>query len=168
MFLEERTAAAITTGDAERMALELYGVRAVAATLPGEYDSNFRLRVNDGRELVLKCMHPARETAFIDMQCAALTHLETHAPRLPLPQVHRTEKGGSFTTIIDSSGQTRLVWMLGYLPGDTLAKANPHSPELLFDLGRFLGELDTALGSFSHPATNRELKWDSSRAGWIR
>ena len=72
MFLEERTAVAVTTGDAERMARELYGLRAVAATLPGEYDSNFRLRVNDGREFVLKCMHPARETAFIDMQCAAV------------------------------------------------------------------------------------------------
>jgi 4-aminobutyrate aminotransferase-like enzyme/Ser/Thr protein kinase RdoA (MazF antagonist) len=167
MFLEERTAVAVTTGDAERMARELYGVRAVAATLPGEYDSNFRLRVNDGREFVLKCMHPARETAFIDMQCSALTHLETHAPRLPLPRVHRNEKGGSFATMIDSTGQTRLVWMLGYLSGDMLAKANPHSPELLFDLGRFLGELDAALGSFSHPATHRELKWDSSRAGWI-
>jgi 4-aminobutyrate aminotransferase-like enzyme/Ser/Thr protein kinase RdoA (MazF antagonist) len=168
MFLEERTAVAITTGEAERMARELYRVTAVATTLPGEYDSNFHLRVNDGREFVLKCMHPARETAFIDMQCTALAHLETHAPRLSLPRVHRTEKGDSFARILDSSGQTRLVWMLGYLPGDTLAKANPHSPELLFDLGQFLGEMDAALRGFSHPATHRELKWDSSRAGWIR
>src|SRR6266850_1153476 len=106
MFLEERPAVAITTGEAERMARELYRVVAVATALPGEYDSNFHLRVNDGLEFVLKCMHPARETAFVDMQCAALTHLETHAPRLPLPRVHRTEKGDAFATILDSSSQT--------------------------------------------------------------
>lgn len=168
MFLEERTAVAITTREAERMARELYRVTAVATALPGEYDSNFHLRVNDGREFVLKCMHPARETAFIDMQCSALRHLETHAPRLPLPRVHRTEKGDSFTSILDTLGQTRLLWMLAYLPGGTLAKANPHSPELLCDVGQFLGEMDVALRSFSHPAIHRELKWDSSRAAWIR
>ena len=168
MFLEEGTAVAITTGDAARLARELYGVKAAATSLPGEYDSNFHLHANDGREFVLKCMHPARENAFIDMQCAALTHLATHAPLLPLPRVHRTEKGASFAPIVDASGQTRLVWMLGFLPGDTLTMANPHSPELLADLGRFLGEMDAGLSSFSHPAAHRELKWDSSRAGWIR
>src|SRR5437667_217838 len=168
MFLEERTAVAIKTGDVERLAHELYGLKAAASSLPGEYDSNVHLQANDGRQFVLKCMHPARENAFIDMQCAALTHLATHAPLLPLPRVHRTEKGASFAPIVDASGQTRLVWMLGFLPGDTLTMANPHSPELLADLGRFLGEMDAGLSSFSHPAAHRELKWDSSRAGWIR
>jgi 4-aminobutyrate aminotransferase-like enzyme/Ser/Thr protein kinase RdoA (MazF antagonist) len=168
MFLEERTAVAITTSGAERIAHELYGVTAGATALPGEHDSNFHLHVNDGHELVLKYMHPARETAFIDMQCAALTHLATHAPRLALPRVRRTKKGEAFAWIVDTAGQTRLVWMLGYLAGNTLASVNPHSPELLADLGKFLGEMDSALGTFSHPAAHRELKWDSSRAAWIR
>jgi len=44
----------------------------------------------------------------------------------------------------------------------------PHSPELLRDLGRFLGEMDAALQSFEHVAAHRELKWDSSRARWIQ
>jgi 4-aminobutyrate aminotransferase-like enzyme len=49
-----------------------------------------------------------------------------------------------------------------------LAKVRPHTPELLSDLGRFLGEMDAALQTFSHPAAHRELKWDSSRTGWIK
>ena len=53
MFLEERTALTITPADAERLARELYGLSAKAITLPGEYDANFYLRVEDGRELVL-------------------------------------------------------------------------------------------------------------------
>jgi 4-aminobutyrate aminotransferase-like enzyme len=39
---------------------------------------------------------------------------------------------------------------------------------MLEDLGRFLGQMDRALQTFSHPAAFRGLKWDSSRAGWIR
>jgi 4-aminobutyrate aminotransferase-like enzyme/Ser/Thr protein kinase RdoA (MazF antagonist) len=168
MFLEESTAVAISTSDAERLANELYGVAAAATELPGEYDCNFHLRASDGREFVFKCMHPARENSFIDMQCAALAHLATNVARLPLPRVQLTTRGERFTSIADAEGQTRLVWMLSYLPGDTLANANPHSPELLADLGRFLGEMDAALNGFAHPATLRELKWDSSRANWIR
>src|SRR4029077_18664815 len=44
----------------------------------------------------------------------------------------------------------------------------PHTPELLGELGRFLGEMDAAQQSFEHSAAKRELKWDSSRTGWIR
>jgi 4-aminobutyrate aminotransferase-like enzyme/Ser/Thr protein kinase RdoA (MazF antagonist) len=168
MFLEERTAVALTPADARRLARALYGFTAEATGLPGEYDSNFHLRASDGREFVLKCMHPARESAFIDLQCAALRHLATHAAHLPLPRVQQTGTGSSFTPIVDAAGQTRLVWMLGFLPGEMLVNSNPHSPELLADLGKFLGDLDSALGAFDHPAAYRELKWDSSRAGWIR
>ena len=168
MFLEQRTAVAISTLHAERLAKELYGIAAQARALPGEYDCNFHLRASDGHEYVLKCMHPARESSFIDMQCAALAHLATNAPRLPLPRVQLTKRGDRYALIADAEGQARLVWMLNYLPGDTLANANPHSPELLEDLGRFLGEMDAALANFAHPAALRELKWDSSRADWIR
>src|SRR5258708_301732 len=112
-------------------------------------------------------MHPARESAFIDMQCAALEHLAKHAAHMPLPRVERTIKGDAFTLWNDAAGQARLVWMLGFLRGKTLVNSNPHSPELFSELGKFLGELDFALGKFEHPATHWELKWDSSRAGWI-
>ena len=168
MFLEERAAVAVSNADAERLARELYGLAATATALPGEYDCNFHLRAGDGREFVLKCMHPARETAFIDMQCSALTHLAANAPKLPLPRVLETLNGSLHTQIRDAGGQSRIIWMLRFLPGETLAKTNPHSPELLADLGQFLGEMDMALAAFDHAGAHRELKWDSSRAGWIR
>ena len=168
MFLEERKVAEVGAAEAERIALDLYGLAASAAELPGEYDCNFLLRANDDAAFVMKCMHPAREMPFIDMQCAALEHLAAQAPQLPLPRVIPTRGGEPFSEISDDAGQKRLVWMLRYLPGATLEKSSPHSPELLEDLGRFLGEMDAALLTFSHPATHRELKWDSARAGWIR
>ncbi len=167
MFLEERVVSAITTSEAEGLARELYGLTASVTALPGEYDSNFHLHANDGREFVLKCMHPARENSFIDMQCAALQHLAKHAAKLPLPRVLQNKRGESFAATTDESGLSRFVWMLGYVHGNTLVNVHPHSAELLTELGEFLGQLDSALVSFRHDAAHRELKWDASRANWI-
>ena len=168
MLLEARVAQPVTEAEAVRLARELYGFEASARALPGEYDDNFHLTSADGRAFVLKVMHPARERSFIDLQCRALTHLAQRAPQLPLPRVTTDRSGEQFTSIVAADGSTRLVWLLTFVRGTVLAEVCPHTPELLSDLGRFLGEMDTALQSFAHAAAHRELKWDSSRVGWIK
>jgi len=168
MIPEARVAQPVTESEAARLAREVFNLEVSAKSLPGEYDDNFHLRSPDGREFVLKIMHPSREQSFVEMQCQALRHLAGRAPNLSLPRVCETPSGEAFTVATLSDGPKRLVWLLTYLPGTVLAKVNPHSPELLRNVGQFLGELDAALADFSHRATHRELKWDLSRAGWIR
>src|ERR1700730_12877682 len=168
MLLEARVAQPVTEAEAVRLARELYGFEAAARALPGEYDDNFHLTCADGRAFVLKVMHPARERSFIDLQCRALTHLAQRAPQVPLPRVIPNQHGELFPSIVAAYGSTRLIWLLTFLNGKVLAEVRPHAPELLGDLGRVLGEMDAALQSFTHAAAERELKWDSSRAGWIR
>src|SRR3981189_541441 len=168
MLLEARVAQPTTEAEAVRLARELYGLEAAARALPGEYDDNFHLTSADGHAFVLKVMHPARERSFIDLQCRALTHLAQRAPQLPMPRVIPNRSGEQFTSIVAADGSTRLVWLLTFLNGTVLAEVRPHTPELLGDLGRFLGEMDAALQSFTHAAAHRELQWDSSRAGWIK
>jgi 4-aminobutyrate aminotransferase-like enzyme/Ser/Thr protein kinase RdoA (MazF antagonist) len=168
MLLEARVAKPVTEAEAVRLARELYGLEGTARTLPGEYDDNFHLTGADGHAFILKVMHPAREHSFIDLQCRALTHLAQRAPQLPLPRVTPNRHSELFTTIAAADGSTRLVWLLTFVNGKVLADVRPHAPELLGDLGRFLGEMDAALQSFTHRAAQRELKWDSSRAGWIK
>src|SRR6266704_2513121 len=168
MLLEARVVQPVTEAEAARLARELYGLEASAQALPGEYDENFHLRTSDSRAYVLKVMHPAREQSFIDMQCRALVHLAERAPHLSLPRIVRNLKGELFASIPGAEGSARLVWLLTFVEGRVLAEVRPHSPELLGNLGRFLGEMDAALQTFSHPAAHRELKWDSSRARWIK
>src|SRR6267143_2715133 len=192
MLLEERVARATTEAEAVGLARELYGLEVAAKALPGEYDDNFHLTplhyVGDAQPemavarwnspdttgdraaagFVLKVMHPARERSFIDMQCRALQHLAQRAQRLTLPRVRLNRNGETFAAITAADGSQRLVWLLSYVPGTMLAKARPHSPELLHSLGLFLGEMDAALADFTHDAAGRELKWDLTRAGWIR
>ena len=186
MLLEERVARATTEAEAVKLARELYGLEVAARALPGEYDDNFHLTSvgsdtqaqrkiavplsdsNTQHGFVLKVMHPARERAFIDMQCRALQHLAQGAPQLTLPRVRLNLNGESFAAITAADGTQRLLWLLSYVPGTMLVKARPHSPELLQSLGSFLGAMDAALLTFTHQATKRDLKWDSTRASWIR
>jgi 4-aminobutyrate aminotransferase-like enzyme/Ser/Thr protein kinase RdoA (MazF antagonist) len=168
MLLEARVAQPVTEAEAVRLAREIYGLEATARALPGEYDDNFHLTAIDGHAFVLKVMHPAREHSFIDLQCRALMHLAQRAPQLPLPRVTANCHGALFASIAAADGSTRLVWLLTFVNGTVLAEVRPHTPEILGDLGRFLGEMDAALQSFAHPAAHRELKWDASRAGWIK
>jgi len=165
---EAPVAKPITEPEAAEIARQLFGIEAVARALAGEYDDNFRLREAGGSEFVLKIMHPDRERGFVEMQCAVLQHLVTTAGELPLPRVVASLRGESCVQTKVGDGPQRIVWLLTYLRGKTLAEFQPHTPELLGELGRFLGKLSRGLADFWHPAAQRELKWDASRAAWIR
>jgi 4-aminobutyrate aminotransferase-like enzyme/Ser/Thr protein kinase RdoA (MazF antagonist) len=165
---ESRVAPPLSAREASRLASNAYGLEATADVLPGEYDDNFRLFTSDSRQFVLKVMHPARKESFVDMQCRALKHLAERAPNLTLPRVVPNPRGQLFARQKLEDGKERLVWLLTFVPGATLAEAKPHHLELLASLGRFLAEIDRALLDFSHPDALRELKWDLSRAAWAR
>ena len=165
---EARVAAPLTTDAAARVAAEVYGLTAEIRVLPGEYDDNFHLKTADSHAFVLKLMHPAREDAFVDMQCRAFTHLAGKAPHLALPRVIPTARGELYSRVTLEDETSRLVWMLSYLPGTTLKESKPHTPALLGSLGRLLAEIDLALMDFVHPGTQRFLKWDLSRSNWAR
>ncbi len=168
MIPEARVAQPVTETEAVRLAREIFSLEVSAKSLPGEYDDNFHLTSVDGREFVLKIMHPVREQSFVEMQCQALQHLAERSLHLTLPRVSQTPNGDAFTTATLADGSKRLLWLLTFVHGTVLAKVNPHSSELLRSLGEFLGQMDVALADFSHPAAHRELKWDLSQANWIR
>src|SRR3984893_13420854 len=131
MLLESGVAQPIAVNEAASLARELYDLDVTATSLPGEYDDNFHLTAADGAHFVLKVMHPARERAFIDLQCQALQHLAKHAENVVLPCVVPTQRGELQTEIIAADGTQRLLWLLTFVPGTVLAKVRPHSDELL-------------------------------------
>ena len=168
MRVEDRIAPRIQEEDAVRLARDLYGLEVLANALPGEHDNNFHLTARTGQSFVMKAMHPAREHGFIDLQVRALEHVAERAPRLALPRVVPNCNGKSFSQIGAPDGSSRFIWLLTFIHGNVLAQVRPHSLELLYNVGRFLGELDTALQDFLHPDAHRELKWSLEHASWIR
>lgn len=168
MVVVEHAAPKLPEQEGVRIASELYGLTATARALPGEYDDNFHLLVRSGEEFTLKVMRAGLQSDLIDLQYQALAHVAERAPLLSLPRLCKTRAGEAIGTVQAADGTERLVWMLTYVPGRLLAETNPHTQELLFSLGRFMGRVDAALADFAHPAARRELKWDLARAGWIR
>ncbi len=156
-----------TVEDACRMALELYGLRVVARTLPGERDCNFHLKTEAGQEFVLKIAPAVEQREAIDLQNKALEHLAAHDSTLLLPRVRVTTEGKTIAMLTNTDGTTHFVRMLTYIPGKVLAEIKPHTPELLSSLGSRMGKLDYALQDFTHPAAHRTLKWDLQHTHWI-
>ncbi len=152
--------------DAARLVWEHYGLRVTAALLPGEMGQNFHLCADDGSETILKISDPSEAWDNLDFQVQALDHLVAHAPTLTVPRVLRSRDGRAIVPLEGDEG--RYVRLLTYLPGRLLVNVKPHSPALLRDLGRVLGEMDAALQDFRHPAMQRGLKWDLAGASWAR
>ena len=85
--------------EAERIARDLYGLAASISALPGERDSNFRVRLADApgvatpglatREFVLKIQDVASDAGSNDCLVSVLDHLAEQDPTLPVPRPQR-------------------------------------------------------------------------------
>jgi 4-aminobutyrate aminotransferase-like enzyme/Ser/Thr protein kinase RdoA (MazF antagonist) len=155
MLIETRPSRRSTPSDAERIARELYSLDAAASPLNGEFDDNFHLKTRENEQFLLKIMRPGCDRALVDLQIAVLDRLRP----LPVPRIAKT---------VETTPDGRLVWLLEWIPGRLWAEEESHTPEMLANLGRMLGRIDRALEGFDHPAAHRELKWDLTRAEWIR
>src|SRR5215470_7799843 len=120
MQLESTVPHPVTESEAVQLAREVFALEASAHPLPGEYDHNFHITAVDGREFVLKVMHPGRKRTFIELQVEALQLLAVRAPGTAIPHGQPTSQGGLFTQVT-LGGEQRFVWMLTFLPGKVLA-----------------------------------------------
>jgi 4-aminobutyrate aminotransferase-like enzyme/Ser/Thr protein kinase RdoA (MazF antagonist) len=147
--------------EATSLAKELYGLRAMATPLPSERDQNFLLETESGEKFVFKIANALEDRALLDAQHAAMTHI---AQQISLcPRVVPALSGEMITTVESPTGVKNFVRLFTSLPGVPLAEVHPHSPELLRDLGRKIGQLDRALTTFDHAAVHRNFHWDLAK-----
>ena len=138
---------------APAIAEKYFGIQATAHELPSERDRNFLLTDDGGEKFVLKIANVREEREVLEAQNAMLSHLAEHVSFCP--RVIPALSGEQIVVIEDHQ-----VRVLSYLPGKPLATIKNHSPELLHDLGRKLGQLSCALVNFDHPALHRDFHWD--------
>lgn len=144
---------------------EHFGVRASACQLPSERDQNFLLTISSGEKFVLKIANALEERGFLEAQNSVLKHLAT---RVSFSQrLVNASAGAEMATVQAANGMTHFVRLVRYLPGVPLAEIKPHSPALLHDLGRKLGQLAHALADFDHPAVHRDFHWDLANGNRI-
>lgn len=154
--------------EAEAIALEYYGVKAVAKALPGEKDKNFYLRDENGREYVLKVANESEKYDNWDMENQALRHLERQVPDLNLQRVCATLNGEDLISVKLAANNTQ-HWtrLLSWIPGQLWAHVNPHTPALWDQLGQALGLINKGFQGFEHPSAHRVLRWDITQVAWI-
>ena len=152
MSPKSRRASEFSATDVEGLIRDYYGLSGSIRKLNGEENQNFQIRTESGDDFVLKISPPHESANILDLQNQALEHLAKQRPEVMWPTVVPTLIGEPIFSVEDKSGHQVFVRMLTYLPGDLLVQAQPHSPKLLVELGRFFGELDKALVGFSHPA----------------
>ncbi len=135
-----------------------YGLRVVVEALPGERDQNFWVRDQSGRQYVGK-IAAAVDRELLVAQNEAMIHLGASLPAI-IPTVLETKSGAPMVEIQSSDGQSFLLRLLSYLPGQTMVESGPVSDALWRELGHTLGCVDQSLATFDHPALHYEFSWD--------
>jgi 4-aminobutyrate aminotransferase-like enzyme/Ser/Thr protein kinase RdoA (MazF antagonist) len=143
---------------AARIAREMYALDARATRLPSERDQNFLLETPRGERLVLKIANAGEDSAMLDAQQSALTHLASGGGRTP--RIIRTVTGAAMAEATGADDRRHIVWAVTHLPGITLARVTRRSPALLEDYGHAIGALRRGLAGFDHPAIHRDFYWD--------
>jgi Ser/Thr protein kinase RdoA (MazF antagonist) len=126
--------------------------------LATEKDDTFRLSTESSTYLV-KVSPPEEAEPVVALQTAAMRHLESTAPHLPVQRVKLTADGDDHVTVRLNDARTRILRVFDFVEGQVLADANPDA-ERLARAGEMLGLIDEALREFSHPADRRGLAWD--------
>ncbi|MEH2921533.1 phosphotransferase [Samsonia erythrinae] len=148
------------------IAQQEYGLSGQMARLQGERDINFCLTVTPDERYMLKVINAAEPADVSDFQTALLLHLAQRAPELSVPRIRLTTAGRA-ETCVEIDGARLRVRLVSYLAG-TPQHLNEPSTALMSQLGSTLAQLDNALYGFTHPAANRSLLWDISRAEQVR
>ncbi len=153
-----------TAAEAQKIALDHYSISSLAKRLPSERDQNFRLTDESGNEFVLKISGVSEQLPNLEFQNNVITHLRSKHDERFFPRICRTTNGEEICKVIDEDGRTHFVRLLTFLQGKPLVEINPHTPELFYQFGRFLGQMDKALQTFSSPIPSHDLQWDFKHA----
>jgi len=154
----DATPPALTTGDAERIARDRFGVTATAAPLVSERDQNFRLVEPTGTSWVLKVSNAAEDPGVVEMEVAAVERIAAVDPALPVPRARAARDG---TTIVQEriGDAAHLVRLLPLLPGRNAAPGEL-APDAIRGIGEVTARVGHALRGFFHPAAGRVIAWD--------
>ncbi|MGI9294592.1 MAG: aminotransferase class III-fold pyridoxal phosphate-dependent enzyme [Pseudomonadales bacterium] len=147
-----------------------YGINSRSIKNLGSYvDQNFLITDSSDRQYTCKVHDGSEQEAVLDKQNRVIDHLSAHIADVDFPRVIQALDGKPICSIAAANGSSYFVRLLRYLPGCLLKEVPQYSDALLQDIGRVLGEMDTVLQAFTHPAANRpDLPWDLKNALNIR
>jgi 4-aminobutyrate aminotransferase-like enzyme/Ser/Thr protein kinase RdoA (MazF antagonist) len=162
------TPPAFDTEAITRILRDRFGVEASSlAPLAGERDQNLRVDTADGRRLLFKISNPADGLSTVEMQAAALRHIERVDPGLPVMRVLPDIVGESWAEVRGPDGRNYPVRLFSFLPGRVTANT-ALTTQAIWSIGQTTARLGRALRGFFHPAADYEILWDLTHAAKLR
>ena len=144
-----------------------YGLAGKVESLPSEWDQNFLLDAGSAGRFIAKIANLGVEVEVLEFQNLAMNWVAKRWERCICPRVVASISGDGVCRVRGGGGDEFWLRVLTYLDGRPLSSIPEPPTDLLEGLGRALGELDSCLADFRHPAMERELRWDLRRAEWI-
>ena len=144
-----------------------FGLEASLTPLAGERDQNFRVDAAEGRRFLFKISNPADGRSTIDMQTAALRHIEQVDPGLPVMRVLPSTAGDPWVEVPGPDSRTYPVRLFSFLPGQVTA-TSALTTQAIWSFGQTTARLGRALRGFFHPAADYEILWDVTHAPKLR
>jgi 4-aminobutyrate aminotransferase-like enzyme/Ser/Thr protein kinase RdoA (MazF antagonist) len=164
----ETTPPAFDKDEVTRILRDRFGVDSLSlTTLAGERDQNFRVDAADGRRLLFKISNPADGLSTVEMQAAALRHIERVDPGLPVMRPLPDVAGEPWAEVRGPDGRTYPVRLFTFLPGRVTSNT-VLSPGSIRAFGQTAARLGRALRGFFHPAADYEILWDLTHAAKLR
>ena len=143
----------VTEADAQTIALECFGITAVATELGSNQDRNFLLEEASGRRTVLRIDNEVFGDDARDAQHAALDAYRAAGVSVPavLPGLdgELTQRWNGFAARLSE-----------FAVGETLVDAGYLAPVVLGEFGALAAASVNALASLSVPGLDREHMWD--------
>lgn len=150
-----------STKGVENLIQEHFSLTVTAKELEGYEEANFYLEDGKGNAWICKIAHESHNPSFLDAQVKILEYLESHTDK-GFQRVVRNKGGEAITRLAfpEEFHYLRLYTWLHGKPAVTVTGTR----ELYTSWGSFLGNMDKALESFSHPAMHRHIRWDIANA----
>jgi len=158
----------ITAENAEKILFELYDIRGVATSLPGEIDFNFRIKIKNKGDYILKISRPDEDQEYLEFQKELLLFMEKIGGNLITPRAIKDKFGKFNSKITDDHGKQWKVRLLTWISGRIWSTVHPRSDDLHFSLGEQNGLLTKLLQPFKHPKASRKFDWDISQSLWTK
>jgi 4-aminobutyrate aminotransferase-like enzyme/Ser/Thr protein kinase RdoA (MazF antagonist) len=153
--------------DAERIAIEAFGITGTASPLVSERDQNVKILAGDGRGFVLKIGNPADDPDVIDMQSHALLHVADTDPTLPVMRLVPSVDGDHQVDVLGPDGRSHIARLVTLLPGRIMEPGELRL-DTLYAFGVTCARLGRALRGFFHPAAGHPLLWNVKYALELR
>jgi 4-aminobutyrate aminotransferase-like enzyme/Ser/Thr protein kinase RdoA (MazF antagonist) len=135
--------------------------------LAGERDQNFRVEVAGGQRFLFKISNPADDQPILEMQTAALRHIEHVDPGLPVMRALPSVTGEFWVDLPGADGRTYPARLFTFLSGQVTANTSL-TTEAIWSYGQITARLGRALRGFFHPAADYEIQWDITHLPKLR